>query len=63
LDLDLIIEPMIRFCQNLFPSVTYAYNNVPTYTCGNIGYVICSKEEVNFVVINIKKRTFLDDLT
>jgi len=54
---------MIRFCQNLFPSVTYAYNNVPTYTCGNIGYVICSKEEVNFVVINIKKRTFLDDLT
>ncbi|XP_066915640.1 spermidine synthase-like [Clytia hemisphaerica] len=45
LDLEQCIKPMIDFCQKHFPSVTYACNNVPTYTCGIIGYVICSLEK------------------
>ena len=45
LDLDLISE-MISFCKGLFPSVSYAYSSVPTYTSGVIGYIICSTQEV-----------------
>ena len=45
LDLDLISK-MISFCKGLFPSVSYAYNSVPTYTCGTIGYIICSTQKV-----------------
>lgn len=52
LDLDSTIEPMIRFCQEIFPSVTYACNNVPTYTCGCMGYVICSNQKV-FIFVQI----------
>jgi len=44
LDLELI-SGIITFSRDLFPSVTYASNSVPTYTTGNIGYVICSLQE------------------
>jgi len=42
LDLELIVK-MLSFCRGMYPSVSYAFNGVPTYTCGSIGYVICSK--------------------
>ncbi|BHF69171.1 hypothetical protein SprV_0301221300 [Sparganum proliferum] len=42
LDLD-VIQKMLMFCGKVFPTVGYAYNIVPTYTCGHIGYVIASK--------------------
>ena len=45
LDLPLITK-MISFCKQLFPSVSYAYNGVPTYTSGTIGYIMCSVEKV-----------------
>jgi len=44
LDLKLI-SSMLTFCKSLFPSVSYAFNNVPTYTCGCIGYILCSRTE------------------
>lgn len=53
LDLESTIESMVRDCQTLFSSVSYAMSNVPTYTCGVIGYLICSKE---------KGKTFSDPL-
>ena len=47
-DLELISK-MVTFCRELFPSVVFAYNSVPTYTTGNIGYVMCSSEmDVSF---------------
>ena len=49
LDLDLIAS-MVKFCKGLFPSVTYAFNGVPTYTSGTIGYIICSNEEVSYII-------------
>ena len=39
------ISRMMDFCRDLFPSLAYAYNSVPTYTTGNIGYIMCSAEE------------------
>uniref|UniRef100_A0A0R3SZG7 PABS domain-containing protein n=1 Tax=Hymenolepis diminuta TaxID=6216 RepID=A0A0R3SZG7_HYMDI len=39
----LVIKKMIGFCKAIFPSVGYAYNIIPTYTSGHLGYVIASK--------------------
>ena len=41
-----VISGMIKFCKNLFPVVSYAFNGVPTYTSGSIGYIICGMEKV-----------------
>ena len=40
-----IIKRILTFCRDMYPSVTYATSNVPTYPCGCMGYVICSLEE------------------
>ncbi|XP_046850493.1 spermidine synthase-like [Xenia sp. Carnegie-2017] len=36
------INNMMKFCNQLFPVVQYAYTNVPTYPCGQIGFLMCS---------------------
>ncbi|KJE94058.1 spermidine synthase [Capsaspora owczarzaki ATCC 30864] len=41
LHLDLICN-MKRFCSKLFPVVGYAWTSIPTYPCGQIGFMICS---------------------
>jgi len=43
LSLDLI-RGVLDFSRNLYPSVGYAFTTIPTYPCGQIGFVICSKE-------------------
>uniref|UniRef100_UPI0037E8D127 spermidine synthase-like n=1 Tax=Semicossyphus pulcher TaxID=241346 RepID=UPI0037E8D127 len=48
LHLDLIKE-MRTFCKKLFPVVEYAYTCVPSYSSGQIGFMLCSKDpETNF---------------
>ena len=42
LHLDLIKE-MRYFCKSLFPVVGYAYCTIPTYTSGQIGFMLFSK--------------------
>ncbi|CAG5118462.1 unnamed protein product [Candidula unifasciata] len=37
-----LIKGMLEFCGSLYPSVSYAYTAIPTYPCGQIGFVICS---------------------
>ncbi|XP_005100180.2 spermidine synthase [Aplysia californica] len=37
-----LIKGMLEFCETLYPSVSYAYTAIPTYPCGQIGFVICS---------------------
>ena len=44
LHLDLIAS-MLEFCSTLFPVVDYAYTTIPTYPSGQIGFVLCSKNE------------------
>ena len=44
------VKNIISFTKKIFPSVGYAYTQIPTYPCGTIGFVLCSKEkEKNFV--------------
>ncbi|KAM7541807.1 hypothetical protein Aperf_G00000017037 [Anoplocephala perfoliata] len=38
-----VIKRLIGFCKEVFPTVGYAYNIIPTYTCGHLGYVVASK--------------------
>jgi len=37
-----LIKDMLEFCDTLYPSVNYAYTCIPTYPCGQIGFVMCS---------------------
>jgi len=37
-----LIKGMLDFCETLYPVVNYAYTTIPTYPCGQIGFVMCS---------------------
>ena len=39
-----LIAKMVRATEELFPSVRYASASVPTYPCGNMGYLVASKK-------------------
>ncbi|XP_055864979.1 spermidine synthase-like [Biomphalaria glabrata] len=44
-----LIKNMLDFCDTLYPSVAYAYTSIPTYPCGQIGFVLCSLDpEIDF---------------
>jgi spermidine synthase len=32
-------------CKEIFPVVEYAYTTIPTYPSGQIGFLVCCKEE------------------
>jgi spermidine synthase len=38
-----VIKEMVQFTRKLFPVVSYYSTAVPTYPCGQIGFLICSK--------------------
>lgn len=40
-----LIKPLLTACRELFPVVEYAYTTIPTYPSGQIGFVLCGKEE------------------
>lgn len=37
------IRKALEFNRTLFPQVRYAYSCVPSYPCGQIGHIVCSK--------------------
>lgn len=43
-----LIKTIVKFSGDLFPSVSYAVCQVPSYPPGIIGFIICSLEQVNF---------------
>ncbi|KAI6657615.1 Spermidine synthase [Oopsacas minuta] len=44
-----IIQKMMKFSRELFPTVDYATFNVPTYPYGALGFLLCCKSnEINF---------------
>lgn len=44
-----LIKGMLEFSDTLYPSVNYAYTTIPTYPCGQIGFVMCSLDaDMNF---------------
>ncbi len=44
-DLDLI-KDVTTDCKTLFPVVSYATTSIPTYPCGQIGFVLATKNQV-----------------
>ncbi|EKM50846.1 uncharacterized protein PHACADRAFT_187523 [Phanerochaete carnosa HHB-10118-sp] len=40
-----LIAEVIRTARRIFPVVGYAYTTIPTYPCGQIGFLVCSKDE------------------
>lgn len=44
LDLSLI-KSMVDFSKDLFPVVNYGFTTIPTYPCGQIGFIMCSKNK------------------
>lgn len=40
-----LIEKILKFAGDIYPSVSYAHGQTPTYPSGIIGYIICSLEE------------------
>ena len=46
-----IIKDVIGFCKQLFSVVEFATISIPTYPCGQIGFVVCSTS----VDVNPKK--------
>lgn len=38
-----LIHPLVQSCRKMFPVVKYAYTAIPTYPCGQIGFILCSK--------------------
>lgn len=47
LHLDLI-SSMRKFIGKIFPSVTYAITQVPTYPCGSLGFFLATKSGISF---------------
>lgn len=46
-----LIKPVLQFCKGLFTQVAYGFTTIPTYPSGQIGFILCSKgelEQVNF---------------
>lgn len=43
-----LIKRIVTFAGDLFPSVSYAYSQVPSYPPGIIGFIMCSLEPVIF---------------
>jgi len=41
------ISSMVNTCKSIFPSVEYAWSNVPTYPCGAIGYLVVASSPCN----------------
>lgn len=39
-----IIKEVMGFSRGLFPTVEYGYTTIPTYPCGQIGLMVCSKD-------------------
>ncbi|XP_028401898.1 spermidine synthase-like isoform X2 [Dendronephthya gigantea] len=39
------IRTVLESCKSFFPVVQYAFANVPTYPCGQIGFFLCSRNK------------------
>ncbi len=42
------IKEVMEDCRKLFPVCSYSFVTIPTYPCGQIGFVLASKNKVQF---------------
>lgn len=59
--LDLICD-LIDCCSDIFDRAEYASTMIPTYPCGQIGFVLARKGSNQSLRIPIRQPSFLDDL-
>ena len=43
-----LIKSIVDFSKDLFPVVNYGFTTIPTYPCGQIGFILCSKNKVSY---------------
>ncbi|KAJ1359356.1 hypothetical protein KIN20_018056 [Parelaphostrongylus tenuis] len=53
-----LIAHMVRFNRRLFANVRYAQSAVSTYPSGTMGYIICSKSDID---VTVPSRILSDD--
>lgn len=56
LHMNIIVE-LVSFCKDMFTNVNYGMISIPTYPCGQIGFIICSDFNYDF---RISKNIDLD---
>ena len=42
-----LIKPVMEFNKSLYKVVDYGYTTIPTYPSGQIGFILCSLNEVS----------------
>jgi spermidine synthase len=45
-----LITKLKKDCKEIFPVAEYAYTTIPTYPSGQIGFMVCCKDDVNVKV-------------
>ena len=50
-----LIANVIACCADIFDTVEYASTIVPTYPCGQIGFILAGKEGIGGEIINVRK--------
>lgn len=41
-----LVKKIVKFAGDIFPSVSYAQTQIPTYPTGLMGFILCSLEPV-----------------
>ena len=42
-----LIKRVLDDCKQLYPVTSYAFTTIPSYPCGQIGFVLASKNKVS----------------
>merc|ERR1719223_619550 len=50
-----LIANVVACCADIFDTVEYASTIVPTYPCGQIGFILAGKEGIGGEIINVRK--------
>ena len=49
-----LIPDLKKSCQEVFPTVEYAYTTIPTYPSGQIGFMVCCKDASRDVKVPLR---------
>lgn len=49
-----LIRNLKKVCREIFPVVEYAYTTIPTYPSGQIGFMVCCKDDSRDVKVPLR---------
>ena len=55
------MKDLMAELKSLYPVVDYSYVTIPTYTGGQLAYLLCSKNPVSFYKYKIDQLSFLNN--